>query len=211
MRRTALNMSQTPSRPGVDPAALGAAAMAAVFALVVSPGLYGWLSTGAGIALLLLLAGYYRPLYWPPTGPIDALARAAAFGGIVGLLTSMALSWPIQVAVGTSGCQEGGNPTACAAEADAAGWWVALVWLAAGILLTIAHLRWVQPPAEPTTLPPPPPLSGVPSTHPPESGLTPGAVTPQESGSIVTDAGGPGDGPLDPPASAVRERADDHK
>jgi hypothetical protein len=37
--------------------------MAAVFALAVSPGPYGWLSTGAGIVLLLLLTGYYRPMY----------------------------------------------------------------------------------------------------------------------------------------------------
>jgi hypothetical protein len=184
--------------------------MAAVFALVVSPGVYGWLSTGAGIALLFFLAGYYRPLYWPPTGRIDALARAAAFGGIAGLLAGMALSWPIQALVGTSGC-DGGDTTACRAEADAAGWWVAFVWLAAGILLTIAHLRLIQPPAKPTdsalrdeeshlSLP-----SSAPSTHPLASGLAPGAATPQEVENIVTDA----DGLRGPPEVEVHGRADE--
>lgn len=215
MGSTVLNMSQAPARPIVDPAALGSAAMAAVFALVVSPGIYGWLSTGAGIALLLLLAGYYRPLYWPPTGSIDALACAAAFGSIAGLLVGMALSWPIQAVIGTSGC-DGSNTTACSAEVDAAGWWVAFVWLAAGIVLTIAHLRLIQPsvkpmaspliPDEESHLPPP---SSAPPTHPPASGLAPGAATPQEAGNIVTDVGAPSGGELGYPRSTVHERADE--
>jgi hypothetical protein len=215
MGGTVLNMSQTPARPVVDPAALGSAAMAAVFTLVVSPGVYGWLSTGAGIALSLLLAGYYRPLYWPPTGSIDALARAAAFGGIAGLLVGMVLSWPIQAVVGTSGC-DSSNTTVCRAEADAAGWWVAIVWLAAGIILTIAHLRLIQPPAKPTASSqrrdeesPLSPPSSASSIHPAASGLPPGVATPREAANIVTDVGDTGGGELAHLRSNVPDRAEE--
>lgn len=211
----------TPFRLAIDPAALGTAAMAAVFALVVSPGPYGWLSTGAGIALLLLLAGYYRPLYLPSTGRIDALARAAAFGGIAGLLVGMALSWPIQAAVGMSACDiEGYNETACAYQVEAADWWISRVWLISGIVLAIGHRIFIRPPAGPTTSPPlcseephsppPSPPASAPSTHVPRSEPAPGVATPpQEVGSIVTNAGGPGGGLSGPPRSTVRERVDD--
>jgi hypothetical protein len=133
--------------PTVDPAALGSAAMAAVISTAVSPGRWGWLSLGVGLALALLLAGYYRPLNWPPTGRLDALFRAAAFGAIAGLLVAMILSWPIQTAVDRSGatdyCTAEEDPEDCAGgEAEG---WVVLTWLVAAVGLTVAHDRIVRP------------------------------------------------------------------
>ncbi|MFJ6384963.1 hypothetical protein ACIQI7_33765 [Kitasatospora sp. NPDC092039] len=130
----------------VDPAALWSAAVAAVIALAVGEGRWGWLSSGIGIVLSLLVAAYYRPGK-QTENRWDRPTRAAAFGGIAGLLGAMIASGPIQ-AIFFNCPHECSNanlyPTKkeidnCAG--NAAGVAVGWTWLGATLLLGWLHWR----------------------------------------------------------------------
>jgi hypothetical protein len=78
-----------------DQAALMGAAVAAIFALVLSPGEYGWLEVVTGTTLGVVILGYYRfpsrHLTWR-----DALTKAAALGAVGALCLSLSVALPLQ-------------------------------------------------------------------------------------------------------------------
>lgn len=129
--------SERPSR--VDEAALGSATVAAVVALAFGPGAYGWLNSGVGAALALLLSAYYRPALNPPGISRDANTRALAFGAVAGLLVAMILAWPIQWGLCRAGhCYRETEP-------NPADLWIACIWVVAGLVLAAVHRRRVPP------------------------------------------------------------------
>jgi hypothetical protein len=78
-----------------DQAALMGAAVAAIFALVLSPGEYGWHEVVVGISLGAVLLGYYRI----PKGHFtwrNALTKASAVGAVGALCLSLIFSLPLQ-------------------------------------------------------------------------------------------------------------------
>lgn len=126
-------------RSGVDEAALGSAAVAAVVTLALGEGPYGWLNTGVGITLTLLLAAYYRPRNTPPRTKGDAYFRAFAFGAVAGLLVAMILAWAVQGGLSLQGLhyRKKDNP---------ANPWVASIWLVSAVALAVLHRVMVPPP-----------------------------------------------------------------
>ncbi|MFD5797279.1 hypothetical protein ACFWIO_27875 [Streptomyces diastatochromogenes] len=127
------------NRSGVDEAALGSAAVAAVVTLALGEGPYGWLSSGVGATLALLLAAYYRPRNTLPRDNPDTYFRACAFGAIAGLLVAMILAWPVQWGLGREGLPY-------RKESNPAEPWVAWIWLVSSVALAVGH-RMMVPPA----------------------------------------------------------------
>jgi hypothetical protein len=79
----------------VDEAALMGAALAAIVALVVSPGEYGKLSSMIGATLLFVILAFYR-LELRPGSPFRAFFRGAALAAVTGLCACLLISWPVQ-------------------------------------------------------------------------------------------------------------------
>lgn len=79
----------------VDQAALMGAALAAIVALVVSPGEYGKLSSMIGATLLFVIVAFYR-LELRPGHPFRAFFRGAALAAVTGLCACLLISWPVQ-------------------------------------------------------------------------------------------------------------------
>jgi hypothetical protein len=78
-----------------DQAALMGAAVAAIFALVLSPGEYGWHEVVVGISLGAVLLGYYRI----PKGHFtwwNALTKSSAVGAVGALCLSLIFALPLQ-------------------------------------------------------------------------------------------------------------------
>jgi hypothetical protein len=67
----------------IDPAALMAAAVAAVLTIVLAEGSWWWLDVIIGIALLCVLFGFYKPTASDKAW--EQRFRAAAFGAVAGL------------------------------------------------------------------------------------------------------------------------------
>lgn len=77
---------------GTDQAALVGSTLAVVIAVTQGTGGWGPFNTVIGVALLLVLLGYYRRV------PDDRamLKRALAFASAIGLCLCMMLAWPLQ-------------------------------------------------------------------------------------------------------------------
>lgn len=121
-------------RDPVDPAALGAAAVAAVLALTLSPGRYDWLSSAVGVTLLLLVVAYNDPTELRAGG--GRLWRTLAFSATAGLVAAMALSGPIQLAVGTpERCHALADDRKDDCAGDAASILIGATWLPATVVI----------------------------------------------------------------------------
>jgi hypothetical protein len=80
----------------VDQAALMGAALAAIVALVVSPGEYGVLSSIIGAILLLVISAFYS-LDRRQDPPRRAFFRGGALAAVTGLCAFLLISWPVQI------------------------------------------------------------------------------------------------------------------
>jgi hypothetical protein len=81
-------------RDRIDPAALMAAAVAAVLTITLSEGEWWWLDMIIGATLLLVLFAFYRPT--APNSRGRAWLKAAAFGAVAGLSVVLLVSYPVQ-------------------------------------------------------------------------------------------------------------------
>jgi hypothetical protein len=80
----------------VDQAALMGAALAAIVALVVSPGEFGNLSSIIGATLLCVILAFYR-LELRLEHFLRAIFRGAAPAAVTGLCACLLISWPVQI------------------------------------------------------------------------------------------------------------------
>ena len=72
------------------------AALAAIVALVVSPGEYGKLSSIIGATLLFVISAFYRLDLWPDH-LLHALLRGMALAAVTGLCATLLIAWPVQI------------------------------------------------------------------------------------------------------------------
>jgi hypothetical protein len=97
-----------------DQAALMGAALAAIFATVISPGIYSVFDIVVGLALSIVLIGYYKP---PPVYGWEATRKALALGAVAALLANITFSWPIQeILVRIHFFDDCGNDVQCVAD-----------------------------------------------------------------------------------------------
>jgi hypothetical protein len=128
-------------RGDVDPAALVGVTVGGTIALLVASGPSTWLTVVVGIALLLVLVGFYkRPS--PKKTLKEALGPAAAIGGAAGLAVVVIAAFPL----GEWGpnlnlkCPEDMGSADCANVHLAS--WLALVWLVFA-LITLVIVLWL--------------------------------------------------------------------
>ncbi|MFD0319190.1 hypothetical protein [Streptomyces flavalbus] len=127
------------ARGATDQAALWSAAVAAVITLSLGEGRYDWLSLAVGAALALQIAAFYRPAPYAPGDVLNRATAAGGFGAVGGLVASMVLAWPVQMAVGTPPwCRAGGVDSDNCAGAEAY-WWLGVVWLVSAVALSCWH------------------------------------------------------------------------
>ena len=81
-------------RQHVDPAALMAAAVAAVLTITLSEGEWWWLDLIIGITLLLVLLAFYQPAASEHRS--ERWLKAGAFGTVAGLSVVLVVGYPIQ-------------------------------------------------------------------------------------------------------------------
>jgi len=79
----------------VDPAALGMAGLAAIFAFTTGPGDWGILSLIVGLAFTFVLLGYHETCP-NRTRSIRAIIRRLAFAWFLALSIGLCFAWPIQ-------------------------------------------------------------------------------------------------------------------
>ncbi|MFF6778574.1 hypothetical protein ACFY8W_34200 [Streptomyces sp. NPDC012637] len=131
------------SRGVVDQAALWSASLAAVITLSLGEGRYDWLSFALGVTLALQIATFYRPARHEPGSRGARGVAAAGFGAVGGLVGTMVLAWPVQIAVGTpSLCHRmdaAGEADLADCAGDAAYPWLGVVWLTSALVLGCWH------------------------------------------------------------------------
>src|SRR4051794_16824257 len=79
----------------VDPASLGLATVAAVWALFGQPGDWSITSLVIGLTISFLLLGYHRGRGAKPTCPQE-WARREAFAALLALAACLIAAWPLQ-------------------------------------------------------------------------------------------------------------------
>jgi hypothetical protein len=71
------------------------AGLAATVTLVLGEGAYSLFSTIVGVSLILVLIGYYRPVWEPQKRWRHTLRRAVALGAVTGLCASVTMAYPL--------------------------------------------------------------------------------------------------------------------
>jgi hypothetical protein len=124
-----------------DQAALMGAALAAIFATVISPGSYSIFDIVVGLALSIVLIGYYRP---PPVYGWEATRKALALGAVAALLANVTFSWPVQeILLATRYFDDCGNDAQCVADEITVGLMpiVSTIFFLIGTLVGLALIR----------------------------------------------------------------------
>lgn len=140
--------SLTGNRETIDQAALMGAGLAATVTLVLGEGAYSLFSTIVGVSLIVVLIGYYRPVWEPQKRWRHTLRRAVAHGAVTGLCASVTMAYPLQQWLeetpGACSLVPPPERAECLAEAITTDW-IAVTWLVSGQAVTLVYIGcWVQ-------------------------------------------------------------------
>jgi hypothetical protein len=135
---------QQGTRETIDQAALMGAGLAATVTLVLGEGAYSLFSTIVGVSLILVVTGYYRPVWERQKRWRHMLWRAVALGAVIGLCASVTMAYPLQQLLEESpgACSLVPPPekAECLAEAITTDW-IAVTWLVSGLAVTLVYIR----------------------------------------------------------------------